>query len=68
MPTQYMVVARFKNNKVNKFQSQVKDDIQEICKVKDALERSMKNSRFSKDFQHMEIWSREVTEWRKEET
>ena len=64
MTTQYMVVARFKDNRVTKFQSQVKEDLQEIRKVRDTLERSMKNSRFSKGFQHMEIWSREVTEWK----
>ncbi len=64
MIKQYMVVARLKDDRVTKFQSQVKEDLQEIRKVRDTLERSMKNSRFSRDFQRMEIWSREVTEWK----
>ena len=66
---QYMVVARFTNNRAKRFQSRCAYSMEEIQKRRADIEKVIQGNRILKDdFLRTEIWSREVSEWRKEET
>ncbi|MBQ6591380.1 MAG: hypothetical protein IJH98_00630 [Solobacterium sp.] len=68
MLTQYLVVARFDHNRRKKYHDSVKPNYSEAVELANDVDRYWRtNTAFRGKYLGTEIWSREVTEWRKEE-
>ena len=64
MITQYMVVARFKGNRLKRFSSRVTQSYEEALKIRDYIEYMINGDRTqASEFVNTEIWHREVSEW-----